>query len=108
MAWATKEDRQQYYRKTRNEHYWRNLRNKYGLSQDEFFGLLDMQEHSCALCKDPFKSLRQPNLHIDHCHETNQVRGLLCMKCNVGLGMLGDNVEGLTRALAYVKEFEDA
>lgn len=42
------------------------------------------------------------NLHLDHCHATNAFRGWLCTQCNVGLGMLGDDLRGLRRALRYL------
>lgn len=56
---------------------------------------------NCFLCSAylPTTSDR----HIDHCHETGRVRGVLCFTCNKGLGMLGDNESGLLRALAYVR-----
>jgi hypothetical protein len=41
--------------------------------------------------------------HLDHDHETGRARGFLCGRCNKGLGLLGDNIEGLERALAYLK-----
>lgn len=92
-----------YYQNDKESYKWRNIKNIYGLTKEDFFDLLEKQNIKCALCEDSFKSLNQNHLHIDHCHETNKIRGLLCMKCNVGLGMLGDNEEGLTKALAYVK-----
>lgn len=39
---------------------------------------------------------------IDHDHNTGKVRGILCMSCNSGIGKLGDNKEGLERALRYI------
>jgi hypothetical protein len=42
---------------------------------------------------------------IDHCHETGAVRGLLCRSCNLGLGMLGDNLIGLRFAVKYLETF---
>ena len=44
------------------------------------------------------------NLCIDHCHETNAIRGYLCRPCNKALGALGDNLEGVSRIVAYLKE----
>lgn len=92
-----------YYDKDKESYKWRNIKNTYGLSKEDFFDILEEQNNKCKLCKNSFVSLGKNDLHIDHCHETNKIRGLLCMKCNVGLGMLGDNEEGLSKALAYVK-----
>jgi len=45
----------------------------------------------------------EARLVLDHCHETGEFRGWICDPCNVGIGQLGDSVEGLERALAYLK-----
>lgn len=52
---------------------------------------------NCELCGTA------ADLHFDHCHDSEAFRGWLCMRCNTGLGMLGDNIEGLERALAYLR-----
>jgi hypothetical protein len=44
--------------------------------------------------------------HLDHCHNTKKFRGWLCNTCNLGIGALGDTIEGLERALAYLKRAE--
>lgn len=92
-----------YYHKDKESYKWRTIKNNYGLSKEDFFFLLEKQDNKCALCDKPFEGFRTRDLHIDHCHETNKVRGLLCMPCNVGLGMLGDNEEGLSKALSYIR-----
>lgn len=92
-----------YYHKDKESYKWRNIKNMYGLTKEDFFDVLETQDNKCALCNKPFLSLGQSHLHIDHCHETNKVRGLLCLQCNVGLGMLGDNIEGLERGIKYLK-----
>lgn len=56
---------------------------RYGLTQEQFDKLLATQEGRCAICGDPFN--RTP--HVDHCHTTGRVRGLLCAPCNTGLGV---------------------
>jgi hypothetical protein len=45
--------------------------------------------------------------HVDHCHETGKIRGLLCHSCNTGIGKLGDNLEGLQKAVSYLERFYD-
>jgi len=40
---------------------------------------------------------------LDHDHSTHEFRGWICERCNTGLGKLGDNIEGLTKALNYLK-----
>lgn len=97
------ETQRSYYYKDKEPYKWRHIKNKYGLTKTDFFNMLEAQDHCCKLCREPFKSLEKNHLHIDHCHDTDKVRGLLCMQCNVGLGMLGDNEAGLLRALAYIK-----
>jgi hypothetical protein len=47
-----------------------------------------------------------PSANVDHCHSTGQIRGVLCCECNTGIGKLGDNAEGVRRALAYLERFE--
>ncbi len=62
----------------------------------------------CEICGRPPEG-RGGNaqvLHLDHCHETGAFRGWLCTKCNLALGALGDNIEGLRKALAYLERFE--
>ena len=80
--------------------YWLK---RYGLMEEEYQALLVKQGGHCALCpKIPEEEVRKV-LSIDHDHDTKLVRGLLCMRCNSGLGSLGDNEAGLARALAYIR-----
>jgi len=69
---------------------------RHGLTTEQYAEMLDAQGGLCGICAD-----REP-AHIDHCHESNEVRGLLCQQCNTALGALGDNVEGLQRAIDYL------
>ena len=57
-------------------------------------------EH-CECCGSKLEGGRKT--HLDHCHETGAFRGWLCNQCNMGIGALGDSIEGLERAIAYLK-----
>jgi hypothetical protein len=86
--------------KRRNAHLLRT----YGISLADQERMIVEQGGACALCREMFPEKRTTNtLHVDHCHTTKKVRGILCMRCNTGLGALGDTVESLERALAYLR-----
>lgn len=69
----------------------------YGLSLEDWHELLDKQNGVCAICGESFDKLC-----VDHDHKTGQVRGLLCDKCNKGLGQFNDDVNKLARAIQYL------
>jgi hypothetical protein len=78
------------------------MRKQYGISTQQFAELLEFQGGGCAICAKPIENIRR-RMNIDHDHETNKVRGILCTGCNTGIGHLGDNIEGLQRALYYLE-----
>lgn len=78
------------------------IKNKFGLTGSEYAHLLSIQNHCCGICGKHESTLTKP-INVDHCHNTNTVRGLLCWDCNVGLGKLGDNIEGLMKAIKYLE-----
>jgi len=73
------------------------LKWSYGLTIEGYNALMEKFNNQCAICS------RTANLVIDHCHETNVIRGVLCNKCNTAIGMLGDNINGLSRAISYLE-----
>lgn len=81
------------------------LKSKYGITHEQLLHLWESQDKACAICHRPISlnsttKLSKP--HIDHCHVTGVVRGLLCLTCNTGLGMLGDSLDLLDSARAYL------
>lgn len=76
----------------------RKLRQRYGINETEYYILYGSQEGKCKICGD-FREI----LDVDHCHKTNEVRGLLCGDCNRGLGLFNDNVDKLKNAIKYLK-----
>ena len=77
---------------------------RYGISSKDYQELLEKQDYCCAICGNTPEEGRgnTSKLNVDHCHETGKIRGLLCHKCNTGLGLLGDTKEGLLKALNYL------
>jgi hypothetical protein len=81
----------------------RELQRDYGLSYSEFQLLLDVQGGVCALCrKASVVRTKAGRLAVDHDHVTNKVRGLLCGKCNMALGLFNDDLATLRRAVEYL------
>ena len=76
-------------------------RRLYGASRSELEQMLDDQGRACAICTVALPVLHRAN--VDHDHATGQIRGILCHKCNVGLGQLGDTATALRKALAYLE-----
>ena len=71
----------------------------YNLTEEEYKTKLIEQNYQCSICSTDITDKN----HIDHCHKSGKVRGLLCRKCNIGLGMFNDNVECMEKAIEYVK-----
>lgn len=87
-----------------------HLKREYGLSWDDFVTLYDSQEGKCRIC-GCFLELQstknsKTSACVDHCHETSEVRGLLCRACNVGIGNLKDSVDLLAKAIVYLESFK--
>lgn len=77
---------------------------RYNLTLEAFRQLELKQNGVCAICQDPpGVNPWQKRLCVDHDHETNRIRGLLCDKCNRALGILGDNVEAFERIIKYLR-----
>lgn len=71
------------------------------LNIDKAQELLAFQKNRCAICGG--NPTHKRSFDLDHCHETAQVRGFLCGKCNMGLGMFDDNKEFLRKALSFLQ-----
>jgi len=75
-----------------------NLKWNYNISPEDYQKMYKSQEGKCAICKKPFELL-----HIDHCHNSNRIRGLLCTNCNLGIGNMQDDIQILQNAIDYLK-----
>lgn len=72
----------------------------YGLRPGDYERILAMQGGTCRACGARPNERRR--LHVDHCHETGRVRGLLCLACNTALGHLGESVKRLSQLATYL------
>lgn len=95
-----REYQREYQRKHAHRYSRKKRSSKYGISLEEYEALCTSQHNKCAICR---KEELKRSLAIDHCHKTNKVRGLLCSKCNRGIGFFSDNIEILEAAIAYLK-----
>lgn len=80
------------------------LKRKYGLTLEEYQYMFVNQNGKCLLCE------REENgrlLAVDHNHNTDKVRGLLCGSCNRALGLFGDRLDVLEKAVDYIKAHGD-
>jgi len=64
------------------------LKSKYGITINEYSELFEAQKGVCKICGHEHE--RRP-LNVDHCHSTGRIRGLLCDKCNLAIGLIGDS-----------------
>lgn len=90
---------------SRKYHSYDGRRNKtlraYGLTEQTYNDMFDLQGGKCAICGKDISVLC-----VDHCHKTLIIRGLLCHKCNLGLGYFDDDPDTLDAAAKYLRRYE--
>ena len=77
------------------------LQKNYGITLDDYYQMLSAQNNVCAICNRVCKTGKF--LAVDHCHETNKIRGLLCAACNMALGNFEDSCDFLEKAIKYLR-----
>lgn len=87
----------------KDKHHGYEIKHKYGITVKEYEDMLLKQNNSCAICNSHI-SLFKSRFHIDHCHTTGKIRGLLCVNCNHGIGTFMDNINLLENAIKYLKK----
>ena len=75
---------------------------KYGISLQDYNLMYEQQNGSCKICGSTDPQRGNKHFMVDHDHTTGKVRGLLCAPCNMGLGLLGDNISTLQNAINYL------
>jgi len=87
----------------------RELIRDFNITLEEYNQLLLSQNGVCAICGEPETSTNRGKikcLSVDHDHETGKIRGLLCQKCNQGLGNFKDSLELIEKTKQYLIKYE--
>lgn len=89
-----------------------DLRKRYGITESDYEALYQKQGGVCAICGKsetvPHGKTGKPGrLSVDHCHKTGQVRGLLCSRHNLMIGLMQDDPETADRAAAYLRSLKE-
>ena len=80
-----------------------HLKRLYGISIEGYNRMFSDQQGCCAICKKHQSEFKKA-LAVDHCHETGQIRGLLCGGCNLAIGNAEDSIEILSAAIQYLSQ----
>ena len=81
--------------------YRKNMKLTYQLKKENPYPHKDPTCECCGTKSD------KEVLNLDHCHDDKTFRGWLCRSCNIGIGALGDNIEGLERAMSYLRSKDE-
>ncbi|MBZ9594995.1 MULTISPECIES: endonuclease VII domain-containing protein [Streptomyces] len=74
-----------------------HLKRSYGMTEADRDEMIAAQDGLCCIC------LKAPAVHVDHCHKTGRVRGVLCFNCNTAIGKLGDDPDAARRVVSYLE-----
>jgi len=80
---------------------WRRRLREYGVTKEEFYAIFEKQGGKCAICLDAITDKDS----MDHSHNKNKARGILCTGCNISLGQFEDNISTLKSAIEYLEKY---
>jgi Recombination endonuclease VII len=83
------------------------LKKKFGLTREQYELMALNCGDACEICGKPETRKRTKELAVDHCHKTGLIRGLLCSRCNLAIGMLDDDLSLIGNAIAYLSRFQE-
>lgn len=98
-----KKQRENYRKLTPEQKLNRSYRAKYKKTYEEISKILEDQEGVCRSCSKPVE-LGRYNGVVDHCHDTDRIRGILCHECNVLLGLAKDSIQTLRNLVKYLEQ----
>ncbi len=89
------------------------LAREYGITIAEYESILASQNGVCAICRKGQEDEgcrwngKREHFSVDHCHTTGKVRGILCARCNLGIGMFMEDAEAMKKAVGYLEDFNE-
>jgi hypothetical protein len=92
------------YENYKDEHRNTQLKSDYKITLDEYNEILSKQNNKCAICGNAKNGNRR--MCVDHNHSTGDIRGLLCGRCNLGIGSFTDDIDLLKKAIIYLEKFK--
>lgn len=92
-----KEARREYSRR-------KKIESNYKISYEELEEMLREQGGVCGICGIELTFSPKATACVDHCHSTGAIRGILCRKCNAGIGALGDTASSVAKAVVYLQK----
>ena|SRR5215469_12413858 len=81
----------------------KKLWHKYKITEIEFDQMLERQNGKCAICETTAPGGKHDRFVVDHCHDRQKIRGLLCFRCNTVLGQIGDDSVGIMKFVRYLR-----
>lgn len=80
-----------------------SFKRHHGVTREEADRMTEERNNRCDICgNEPSGKGHHPRLHVDHCHETGRIRGMLCGNCNIAIGHMKEDVEHLKKAIEYL------
>lgn len=90
------------YLKEADRYRFNAIKRRYGIEKETYLEMIEEQNNICPICEEILPSDTK-HVHVDHCHATEKIRGILCSKCNTTLGRFNDSIRVLENAIAYLK-----
>ena len=91
--------------KRKDRSKWKRIFDLYRLTQEALEAMISTQNNQCDICLAAFSEV---NMHIDHCHSTNEVRALLCSRCNQAIGLIDESIERVDKIKQYLQKHNHA
>ena len=108
-ARRNKKQRAEYQKKFQRElnpnyHKDYHYKKKYGISYVDYLQLVEESGGKCNICDTTEPKGKNGKFHLDHCHDSKVIRGVLCSQCNHAIGLFRDNPTLLRKAAKYLEQ----